>query len=639
MTKITKFKAARHDLCESEGRSWSYQADEKQFDAIYKDICDHHETWKCGVRDKQTHTIFLVYGGPGTGKSRLLDEFSIKMVDRSDGEPEVGRMLKDAFVFKLSFENGTGSLVSSDYPAHEIGCRMLYQLIGDDGDWGIFRANPRNHVNPGEVMSALCKMTNIDGTLASFVILCDSIQNLPHEPNSKDSRLYRALVCLQDLVNGSPSFVVSVTSYTSYIVDNALKSSPQRRKLICPPPVDGKQVIPNAGSNPLVEVLIEDMGGHGRALEVLFELVRNAGADHEELFSVVVDSLKQRYPAWRTMTDHLVPVLGLVLGNVRVAAETRVAGTNFCVNDVVETGLVRLSESGVLTCPYIWLSIMVPKVGQELHTSILAPLIASMDGRVHGSNIWQTFEEFNVRFRCFRSKLCGTNATLSGVHAGATISSQFPGIMNTEMSQHQASQQCPTGYDSSVEEILCEDANVQLSKCDSFILNAPGAPYGDAFGRVAANVHEVHQYKKYTKTPLSLNHFVDERNKPGAVGPNDLFGFFCTVNTSITPDQLPANSFLVDTRNYEAYYGPFAGRAFIADRRVGVPNANTSVRAHLLGVRGLGPLIVNAIMSLRAAGQRFSTADELEAALRKNCPDRKMPVSALKLLTYTEPST
>jgi hypothetical protein len=73
--------------------------------------------WKKGKTDKN-HPLFLVFSGPGTGKSRLLDELpelAKKSVleqrhQRSSLSPppeELCELLdNNAFVFKISFENG-----------------------------------------------------------------------------------------------------------------------------------------------------------------------------------------------------------------------------------------------------------------------------------------------------------------------------------------------------------------------------------------------------------------------------------------------------------------------------------------------------------------------------------------------------
>jgi hypothetical protein len=120
------------------------------------------------------------------------------------------------------------------------------------------------------------------------------------------------------------------------------------------------------------------------------------------------------------------------------------------------------------------------------------------------------------------------------------------------------------------------DAGAQLSH---LILNAPGAPAGDFFFSIKTSaqwspngkdsqgniVREVGQCK-LTDEKLTQDKYDAERGK--SAGPDDIFVLY--TGTKISGDfTLPDRSGLVDASCWDSYFGPFAGRAYMASRYSG----------------------------------------------------------------------
>ena len=123
------------------------------------------------------------------------------------------------------------------------------------------------------------------------------------------------------------------------------------------------------------------------------------------------------------------------------------------------------------------------------------------------------------------------------------------------------------------------DASAQLSHV---VLNAPSAAAGDFFFSIKTSpngkdsqgniVREVGQCK-FTGRKLTQDMYDAEREK--SAGPDDIFMLY--TDSEISGDfALPDRSGLVDASCWDSYFGPFAGRAYMALRHA-VPEVATEV--------------------------------------------------------------
>lgn len=139
------------------GAAWTYQAASTLVQSLTKPLVKHCGHWQEKVADKQNNPLFLVCSGAGTGKSRFLDELQRLTIDATADNKELQAKLRGAFVFKVTFENGT-STDDFDNPEFAIGTRMLWQMVRTEGDtWSKFYNDPSSRVSVGQALDLLAK--------------------------------------------------------------------------------------------------------------------------------------------------------------------------------------------------------------------------------------------------------------------------------------------------------------------------------------------------------------------------------------------------------------------------------------------------------------------------------------------------
>lgn len=145
--------------------------------------------------------------------------------------------------------------------------------------------------------------------------------------------------------------------------------------------------------------------------------------------------------------------------------------------------------------------------------------------------------------------------------------------------------------------VKCEHDTIDVRKCTHCIINGVSAPHGDVFLGLdtPGGVNEIHQYKLLNiNSTFTQKNYDDERKK--SASEDDYFIFFTTKdNLNI---ELPRNSGIVYKQNWVAYFGPFAGRAFIFAAE-GPPNINTAGRAQLELVSQVGKIRAEQIITKR----------------------------------------
>ncbi|KAI9979831.1 hypothetical protein PInf_027791 [Phytophthora infestans] len=508
-----------------------------------------------------------------------------------------------------------------------IGTRMLYQL--QESDWTMFNANPVNQVFPAEVLTKLSAITETDSNRMCVILCVDSLQKLQHEPGSKHSEFYTAFASLCDLVNASKCWLIVICAATIYQpVDEFLAASPQWREMLQTtslkrPKIDGRDVFDtfDYGNGALTQLLVDDMGGHGRALEELFNvMLQNQGQAFEfiPVMHNVLAAIRQAYPAIVAQMQSMKQAFLAVISRRRVDGNSLFG--ILTLDQVISCGLIRL-DGTQLQCPFIlYMLLETHDIPWSKHATY-APA-----ERLEDLKPWQLWEHFNCKFRVLKSQAFAQEESVlwTDIHHGARFGDGCNRrVIERQLTYALADKRMPTKTKGFKEE-RCSCGNDQ-GKC--FLYQpADGSPSGDAFlcleDATKGFFHEVHQCK-CVEGNLSLDVFEQERLK--AAGPDDLFILYCTSLVTTDLCLLP-NSAFVDATCWEAYYGPFAARAFFI-KSVPLPCINTSSEVQLEFVEGVGPAY-----RARIAKKRPFTS--LEDAFVKT----KIPVKVLRRFKFNTDS-
>ena len=478
------------------GSVWEYQPPENVLEPLNKNLPKHYHLWKQEKTDK-SHPLFLVFSGPGTGKSRLLDELPELAKKSVKSLPELHDLLDEAFVFKITFENGMRYLNNEGVSGDEIlGTRMMWQISPMD-TFSSFLNRKRKYTIEDALDAIPCDRSKP----SAVFLLIDGLQMVPHTSGSSETVFAEIIKSVCNKINdsGRDFFIVGAVSATvSEPVRQVLHHSPQRRVNLVPGPLDGHAIIKS--SNMLVHMLVDDMGGHGRALEMLvdsLEPLQRKGQDQDsfslaELASSLRHNFRERYPSLFELGDDLLPLVESTFARRSFSSLQSSISPNFTVEDALTLGLIRWSpQTQTLEMPFILLWLLTtgtpnapPLLRHLAHDNVSSGIVKRT-----GLEGWGSWQDFVANFQSLKSKVFdGKEMTLAELHAGAKLSDLAAKSLIRVQKQDVVwtKKRYLSRSDREIAEMIeHEEGEVPFKRlCDILVVNGPGAPAADVFSRV-----------------------------------------------------------------------------------------------------------------------------------------------------------
>ncbi|KAF0434870.1 putative crinkler family protein [Gigaspora margarita] len=578
-------------LVTSPGLKWQYQLDPNLKTILQEETEKHHYHFCNGENDKINRPIYHFF----------LRCWHWKIQECIGISSNINQMFE---LFK-----GFGAKEKNS-KCLAVGIRMFWQLFPDSEDFGRFILT-YEAPTPWEVLQLIAKYEKKDLKQISVILVVDGLQNFIttlDDGLNQDSAFCEILAEIGGLAMSNNIFLIPCCTATiSRTLRSPLKSTGRLRinlpVISLQPPTTLQNNIFTPvfqQDNHIIKLLVDDCGGHGRALEVLAETLKDKNINEcnvDNLMHQLYSNLICRYEdAFNITALEAQTIALLILTRKRLDQNECVPNTDKLPDSFVQPGLIRfkrigISAEGYFEAPYLWVWIMAQQTtkngdpllkGWQLfdyreHSSV-------SDQRVPvGSQFWNNFEHFIATFRSLKSKVLCENelTTISEIHAGARLhlndDFKFKNHhLKLECAIHHVNTNSAT-YDKRMD-IECEGAYINVREDQS--LND--------------NPNEVHQAKRWKTKSLSLNDYQSERNKSAC--DKDFFILFTTAKKCNF--KLPMNSGIVDGLKWKEYFGPFAGRAHVY-AIVGPLNINTATYTELMTIDGIGENRVITILKER----------------------------------------
>ena len=464
------YKSPR-SLVKTSGKNWKFQPHPDLYESLAPNVLEHYTQYKNDNVDKTYAPIYFYLGGAGTGKSRHGSEFasSVQEAIRLRAElhaelhtdddhcdhcnlcdlyNELSQRLKKAFVFHVSFENGT-SLIHEEKskPWNAVGARMLHHLL----DKSLSDIRSEYVADPEAVFKLVAAAEKVD-LYNDFtgILVVDGIQKASTwdgEGNDKQSVFYSFLNQIGDLslmsrqIPGTEEgkmrqtpFIMTCVTATYFGPAHEFLAETHRKRVYLPlnqidMPTWKKTDLKVFNDDPGTRLLVKDVGGHARAIETIADELAQYQNGFQpnitELVNAVLRKLKDRYgEIVDVMGDDVLPIVQCILSRQPIRLRGFIPGSNLRWEHIIAPGLLWFEKAsgyeysygaeGYLVAPYIWLWLfarVLPTEDERLYQFLTEWEFNDYQRLLHletgkgptGKITWQDFETFCCYFRILRS--------------------------------------------------------------------------------------------------------------------------------------------------------------------------------------------------------------------------------------------
>jgi hypothetical protein len=588
-------------LVSSTGADFSFSDRESSFEILASSLEKRFYCHKFRLRDKMLHKLPFLADGPGSGKSRFLQELPksfaayVKNLKQSfyinkDLPVVVGSYLKDTHAAFDDFKNtlssalfinisfGNGSVYTSD--EMQIGIqkslclRILYPFFAHR--YPSYSYLLFDYLKKGISLPNLSFENTLDllGKDRKCIVLGIDEVNVLHMV-SKD--LFKQLFSLVGSISCShPSFFVPVLAGTVVGPMMEVVSNSMYPPLHIPLPllsfdscvhilsVKDQRLAEQVKTDDSLRQVVSEIGGHCRALEILYEALEkfsNKSSHHlDNIISSVVNTLSSLYPISK------IPLFGKAIAyyflSMRVVEEKKVSEFESPLTflNLEEYGILklhrRLDNSIRVKIPFIFVLCYLEYSDDEYSKFWVRLLISN-------KMYWQPWEEFNCSYMAFRlslyAKLGISTIPIAEFLSGAKMNISEDIILKI-----------PSIHDIKTAKISYQFPSTRQTESNigTCVLNAPGAPF-DAYVYLETTTGKlllVQQMKlastdSVTPQKLSNSKIADDYNKACASidqyipKTDNIILILGRCKGVFDTEKLPINCAVVSLNEFQEFYG------------------------------------------------------------------------------------
>ncbi|KAF9197305.1 hypothetical protein BGZ49_002313 [Haplosporangium sp. Z 27] len=435
--------------------------------------------------ERHLHPIPFLACGPGTGKSRFLQEVGGLLQKKADScnDETVKTSFSNMIAINISYGNGTLASEADIRIGSEasIGVRLLYEhFINTESterkiDFADFRQI--EGIEMLEINTALrvirsdLSVNNTSTSQSVFVIGIDELNQLYDLDPTTLKKVIQAAGALS-CSSGNPFYIPILAGTIQGPIENMVKLSTFQLLQLPLPLLSDKDTISIGRSlhfeknnkvirftkdyledDMLFRLSISDVGGMARAVELFYhyfttEMTKRQNIPEQDkqltdflsdidiitVMRVLVFDLKSRYP-FQAYVELMTPVLARSILDITVSMDDHIGENRMTYKDLRMTGLINLEYAGIIDTyhirvPYLWLTIFI-KEFRAYYSSSSTPFAFWTDFIDPNQEVsWAGWEKFNMNYLalrlCLFSYLKMTTVSLQELFSGADFSCNTP---------------------------------------------------------------------------------------------------------------------------------------------------------------------------------------------------------------------
>lgn len=565
--KVTPFEI----LIKTSGANFVFSDRNHSIEMLASRSQDRFHAWIHDEKDRNLHPIPFLADGPGSGKSRFLQELRTSFknhIMEGDYNEKFKDVMNDALYINVTFGNG------SIYKPEESGIgvekslalRMMFQFQDEYKQFDTFLVNRKEYmIDLALLLDELYKYTKC-------VVLGIDEVNKVYDVEPK--KLKELLNAIGGRCCSSSCFFVPVVAGTVIGPLNQYVTKSTHPPLPIPLPLlsfessktilstKDRSIAKMIENNPEMSTLIADIGGHCRALEILFDSLRKCGNDALSYFDNVKNCVEVELEGRYHVSEiPLGAAIALSILGIRVDKNDEYPDDKALkFQDLEEKGFTKI-ENEKLKVPYVFICCFLNRRRGIPYVKFWNELL------ITGNIWWQHWEVFNRNYLVFRLSLYRylgqESITLRQLFNGAKTSLpedvdiEIKVPSNNQLRITRANQRFPT-----------TNSNNPFS-VGVGVLNAAGAPF-DAFmyletvgngNLLVALQMKLANHDSRSPQVINIRMINEELNKMNKTISSNLNGTDCVCvivgrcEASFDENILSGKCFVISKNEYKDYYG------------------------------------------------------------------------------------